>query len=103
MPTWPATTRHDSVTVRVGIRVTPGARRPQVGGNHGDDLVVKVAARAVGGAATAAACAAVAKAFDLKPRQVRLVRGAASRTKLVEIDAPADVVAVRLEELLQGN
>ncbi|MEO6988779.1 MAG: DUF167 domain-containing protein [Aquihabitans sp.] len=88
------------MTVRVGIRVTPGARRPQVGGSHGDDLVVKVTARAVDGAATAAACNAVAAAFGLKPRQVRLVRGAASRNKLVEIDAPADVVAVRLAELL---
>ena len=74
-----------------------------MGGTHGNDLVVKVAARAVDGAATAAACAAVASAFGLRPRQVRLVRGVASRNKVVEIDAPADAVAARLAELLQGT
>lgn len=88
---------------RVGIRVNPGARRPSVGGSFGDHLVVKVTQRAVDGKATAAACAAVAAAFGLRPRQVRLIRGNASRTKVVEVDAPEEVVAARLAELLQAT
>jgi uncharacterized protein YggU (UPF0235/DUF167 family) len=64
--------------------------------------VVAVTARAVDGAATEAVVSAVARAFDLPPRQVRLVTGARSRTKVLELqDPPADATA-RLCALLDG-
>ncbi|MCB2176285.1 MAG: DUF167 domain-containing protein [Actinomycetales bacterium] len=76
---------------RVAIRVRPGASRTKVGGSYGDRLVVAVSARAVDGAATEAALAAIAAAFGLRRRQVRLVSGATSRDKVVALDlAPAD-------------
>lgn len=75
--------------MRLTIRVTPGAGRDAVGGRYGDDdppvLVVRVGARAVEGRATAAALAAIAAAFAVPRREVRLVSGATSRTKVVEI------------------
>ena len=71
-----------------------------MGGRHGDDLVVRVSERAVDGRATGAALRAVATAFGVRPRQVHLVQGATSRTKVVEVDADPEVVAVRLRELL---
>lgn len=87
---------------RVTIRVTPGAGRTAVGGDHDGALVVRVAARAVDGAATEAALRAVADALGLRPRQVSLVRGATSRTKIVAVDADPDAVA-RQVEVLRGR
>jgi uncharacterized protein YggU (UPF0235/DUF167 family) len=56
-----------------------------VGGAYGDALVVRVAARAVDGAATEAALRAVARALGVRRRDVALVTGATSRDKLVEV------------------
>jgi uncharacterized protein len=86
--------------VRVGIRVKPGAKRTAVGGRHGDALVVAVTARAVDGKATEAALRAVAEAFDVRRRDITLVTGAASRDKVVEIDAQAADVTSRRDALL---
>jgi uncharacterized protein YggU (UPF0235/DUF167 family) len=83
--------------VRVTVRVRPGAGRTQVGGSHDGALVVRVAARAVDGQATAAALVALSKALGLPRRAVTLVSGATSRTKVVEIpDECGDVVAALL-------
>jgi uncharacterized protein YggU (UPF0235/DUF167 family) len=72
--------------MRFTIRVRPGASRTTVGGTHDDALVVRVSARAVDGAATEAALVAVARALGVRRRQVTLVAGATSRTKVVEVD-----------------
>ena len=88
--------------MRVAIRVKPGASRTRVGGTHGDRLVVAVGARAVDGAATRAALDALADALGVRSRHVRLLTGATSRDKVVEIDpsGPADeVLEARLAEL----
>jgi uncharacterized protein YggU (UPF0235/DUF167 family) len=90
--------------VRFPIRVRPGAARARVGGayaEHSDTpaLVVRVTERAVDGRATAAALKAVAKAFGVRPGDVRLVSGATSRTKVVDV-AGAD--PARWAELLEG-
>ncbi|MCV2395451.1 DUF167 domain-containing protein [Actinotalea sp. M2MS4P-6] len=84
---------------RVAIRVKPGASRTQVGGAYGDRLVVAVSARAVDGAATEAALAAVAKAFGLRRRQVTLVTGATSRDKVVSLELDPAVAERRAAEL----
>lgn len=81
----------------------PGASRTRVGGSHGGRLVVAVSARAVDGAATDAALAAVADAFGVRRRDVTLVRGPTSRDKVVEIisgGADETDLASRLEALL---
>ncbi len=89
--------------MRLTIRVTPGARRPGVGGTGPTgDLAVRVAARAVDGAATEAALAAVAEALGVRRRHVRLVRGATSRTKVVEVDGDDEALTARLAPLLGG-
>ena len=51
-------------------------------------------------AATAAAERAIAHALGLRPRQVRVVRGATTRNKLVEISDPPADLAGRWDELL---
>jgi uncharacterized protein YggU (UPF0235/DUF167 family) len=82
--------------VRVTIRVRPGAGRTAVGGSHDGALVVRVAARAVDGRATEAALAAVADAFGVRRRDVVLVTGATSRTKLVDIAGAAETTLAAL-------
>jgi uncharacterized protein (TIGR00251 family) len=86
--------------LRVEIRVRPGASRTVVGGRYGDALVVRVTARAVDQKATDAALRAVAEAFGVPRRQVRLVTGATSRTKVVEIAATRGATAGTLAALL---
>ena len=89
--------------MRLAIRVRPGASRESVGGRYGDAaIVVKVNARAVDGKATEAALRAVADAFGVRRADVRLVSGATSRDKVVEIDGDEAELAKRAEELRQG-
>lgn len=91
--------------LRVTVRVRPGASRTRVGGSYGEPaagvLAVSVTARAVDGAATAAVLAAVAEAFGVREREVRLVAGATHRTKVLEVDLDAGTAARRLEQLLR--
>ena len=76
--------------MRITIRVRPGSARPGVGGEHEGALVVRVSARAVDGKATEAALTAVAHSFGVRRGAVRLVSGASSRTKIVDIDIDID-------------
>ena len=92
--------------MRITVRVRPGASRTAVGGRYGDAgqappaLVVAVTERAVDGAATAAVLSAVARAFGAGKRDVRLVTGERSRTKVLELDPVPPGAPERLVELL---
>lgn len=89
--------------VRIVVRVRPGASRTRVGGRYGEDaLVVAVTARAVEGQATEAVLRAVAQALEVPRRDVRLVTGAASRTKVIEVDGEPGAIGARLATLLSG-
>jgi len=76
--------------VRVSIRVRPGASRTEVGGSFDGALVVRVAVPAEGGRATETALVALAGALGVRRREVHLVHGATSRTKVVEIPDHAE-------------
>jgi uncharacterized protein YggU (UPF0235/DUF167 family) len=71
--------------VRVSIRVRPGARTNAVGGSFDGALIVRVVERPEGGRATEAALAALASSLGVRRREVKLVAGTTSRTKVVEI------------------
>lgn len=84
--------------MRITIRVRPGSTSDQVGGSHADALIVRVREPATRGKATAAALTVLAAALEVRPREVKLVAGATSRTKLVEVpDAAASRVALLLQ------
>lgn len=74
-----------------------------MGGRWGaeDVLTVSVTARAVGGAATEAVCDAVARAFGLRRRDVEVVAGERSRTKLLDLEIEGATGRARLAELLE--
>ena len=86
--------------MRFAIRVRPGAGRTSVGGGHDGALVVRVTAPAVDGRATEAALAAIAEAVGVRRRQVSLVTGSTSRTKVVEVADAGAVEEARVRELL---
>ena len=73
--------------MQITIRVKPGSAHPSVGSERDCALIVRVSARAVDGRATEAALAAVADSFGISRSAIRLIAGASSRTKIVDIDA----------------
>jgi uncharacterized protein YggU (UPF0235/DUF167 family) len=73
-----------------------------VGGRYGQALVVAVTAPAVDGRATDAALKAVATALQVSPRDLRLVTGATSRTKVIEIANAGPEETSRLAALLSS-
>jgi uncharacterized protein len=87
----------------VAVRVKPGAARVRVGGRYpgpyGPALIVAVPAAAVDGRATEAAGRALARALGLRPGDVDLRRGAASRDKLYTVADPPDDLDERVRAL----
>jgi uncharacterized protein len=82
--------------VRITLRVRPVSARLGVGGEHNGALIVRVREHAVDGQATAAALAAVAAAFGVRPHAVTLIAGASSRTKIVNVAGADPAVLGRL-------
>jgi len=89
--------------IRLSVHVHPGSSRPRVGGSYDGALVVRVRARAVGGAATDEVLAALASAFGVRPRSVTCVRGAHSRTKAIVIEGDADALEQRRRVLIDSD
>lgn len=85
--------------ITIGVHVHPGSRHPGVGGSHGDSLVVRVASRAVNGAANDEVLVALARAFALRRHEVIFVRVTRSRDKLVELAGDASALNLRYDEL----
>ena len=71
--------------VRFNIRVQPRSSKPGVGGLHGDALKVRVNAPPVDGAANVAVVEELADALDVPASAIRIVSGATSRSKVVEV------------------
>ena len=76
--------------MRLTVRVYPAAKRTSVGGRYGSSepaiLVARVTAPAVDGKANEAVIKAVSAAFRLPRRNVRIVSGANSRTKVLDLE-----------------
>ena len=83
-------------SVRFAVRVQPRASRSGVEGVHGEALKVRLSAPPVDGAANEALVTLLAEALAVRPRAVRIVAGATSRTKTVEVEG---VAAERVRQL----
>ncbi|MEM7022998.1 MAG: DUF167 family protein [Pseudomonadota bacterium] len=91
--------------VRVAVKVRPRASKAALQGVEIDDggrarIALKVAAPPEGGKANAATLKLLAKSCGIGIRSLRLVGGASSRRKVVEIEGEADVLAQRLKNLV---
>jgi hypothetical protein len=89
-------------TARLAVRVQPGARTDGLVGRLSDGtLKLRVAAAAEGGRANRAVETLLAAVLGVRGTQVRVTRGAASRTKTIEIEGLDDAaVQARLETAL---
>ena len=82
-------------TIRLNLRVAPGAGRSAVVGRHGDAWKLRVAAPPERGRANASVVSLLATSLEIGRPDVRIVSGAVSRDKVVEI------VGLTLEEAEQ--
>lgn len=71
---------------RLAVRVTPGARSESVS-IEGGRVLVKVRAKPQDGAANEAVLDLLSDALGIATSRLRLLRGATSREKLVQIEA----------------
>jgi uncharacterized protein (TIGR00251 family) len=73
-------------STRLRLRVSPGARKTELVGRHGDAWKVRVSAPAENGRANAAVLKLLAERVGLPRRAVSLVSGHAAREKVVQVD-----------------
>lgn len=76
--------------MRVAVHVQPRASRSEIIGQHGTALKVRLQAPPVDGAANEALVRLLADSLGVSPRAVRVVAGATSRTKTVEVDGTTE-------------
>lgn len=82
--------------VRLTVHVQPGASRTEVAGTHGDAIKVRLAAPPVDGRANEALLRFLADRLEVPLRGVTVVRGVASRSKIVDIDGVTTAEVSRL-------
>lgn len=82
--------------VRVPIRVQPRASSTEMAGIHGGALKVRLTAPPADGAANAMLVGFLAATFGIPERNIRIVAGLTSRSKVVEL---AGVSAARVRQL----
>jgi len=81
-------------SIRVPVHVQPRASRSEVVGTHGAALKVRLLAPPVDGAANEALVALLADRLGVARRAVKVVAGASSRAKTVEVEGTTEA-AVR--------
>ena len=73
-------------SLRFSVRVQPRASRSEIVGLHGDALKIRLAAPPVDGAANEGLIELLADALGIARTAVRIISGATSRGKVVEVD-----------------
>jgi uncharacterized protein (TIGR00251 family) len=85
-------------SVRISVYVQPRASKTMVAGTHDGCIKVRLAAPPVDGAANIALIEFIAERLGIAKSRVRLVSGATSRRKVLEIEgADAATVAAALQ------
>jgi uncharacterized protein (TIGR00251 family) len=77
-------------SVRVSVHVQPRATRSEIVGVHGTALKVRLQAPPVDGAANEALVTLLAERLGVARRSVRVIAGATSRSKTVEVDGTTE-------------
>jgi uncharacterized protein (TIGR00251 family) len=77
-------------STRLRLRVSPGSRRTELVGRHGDRWKVRVAAPPEGGRANEAVLELLSERLGLPRRALSIVSGHAARDKVVEMSGIDD-------------
>jgi uncharacterized protein (TIGR00251 family) len=72
-------------TIRLRLRVSPGAARTELAGRHGDAWKVRVSAAPERGRANEAVVGLLAERLGVPRRSLSVVSGQSSRDKVVEL------------------
>jgi len=80
---------------RITVKAQPGAKQTALAERIGEAYKVRLAAPPVDGRANDALIRFLAERFGVAPSSLRIVRGVASRTKIVEIDGLDDAEVKR--------
>jgi len=75
----------EASTTRLRVRVSPGARKTEVVGRHGEAWKLRVAAAPADGKANEAVVGLLAKVLAVPRARVALVAGHSGRDKVVEL------------------
>jgi uncharacterized protein (TIGR00251 family) len=81
------------------IHVSPGARKSELGGLHGDALRISVRAAPHKGAANAECVKVLAKALGVPTARIGLAAGAKGRRKRVQVEGESEPLAADLRAL----
>lgn len=91
-------------SIRLNLRVSPGGSRAAVIGRHGDAWKVRVVAPPERGRANDSVVAFLATTLGLRRPDVRIVSGASSRNKTVElVGLTLDEAESRLTDAQEGT
>jgi uncharacterized protein (TIGR00251 family) len=86
-------------SIRVEVYIQPRAAKTELAGMHGDSIKIRIAAPPVENAANHALIEFIAERLGIAKRRVRILSGATSRKKILEID---DVSADRIAAALRS-
>ncbi len=82
-------------SARLRLLVSPGARKTEIVGRHGDGWKVRVAAAPEAGRANQAVLKLLAERLDLPPQALEIVSGGTGRRKVVRLDGIAQAESER--------
>lgn len=85
-------------TIRFRVRLQPRASRNEIAGSLDGVLRVRLHAPPVDGAANEALVAFLAERLAVPRRGVRIVTGATSRTKMIEVEGVSSAAVERLAD-----
>lgn len=83
------------MSTRISVYLQPRASKTSIVGMHGAAVHIRVTAPPVDNAANEALVELIAERLGMAKRQVRVVAGASSRRKIVEIDGVTEDQATR--------
>jgi uncharacterized protein len=88
---------------RFAVTLSPGARRDEIIGRHGEGWKVRVRAAPERGRANEVLLVLIASVLGVPGEAVRIVSGQSSRRKIIEVDGLADTEAGRRLEAAARN
>jgi uncharacterized protein (TIGR00251 family) len=88
--------------ITLDVYVQPGSRSSIIAGLHDGRLKIKLAARAVEGAANEALCAFISGLVQRPKSSITLISGQKSRSKSIFIEGDADQLAKQFRQYLSN-